>query len=120
MDGNLFNASEVSSAFESGLKVSAGHHHCHTERYETGRYDQNVGVVVLFDQSGYSAVPRKTGSDASAVVESDRHSIARAAYCYSAVQLSLLEGLGHRMGEVGIVTTLRTVRPEIHNLVAFF
>lgn len=80
---------------------------------EACREHDAVGIVVLTDKFGDILIPNESCSHALVLVQRDGHAFAATAYTNTRIAFTALDGLGQRMGVVGIVAREIAVATEI-------
>ena len=93
----------MAAAFELGRKVLVHDGASSLLRDEASRHYQHVSIVVLTNQVGNLRNPAKTGTDTLVLVKRHVDALTRAADGDTWEYLALLDALGQRVAEVGVV-----------------
>ncbi len=113
MNGDLVDASFVSSALETGMEESVHYLQCQFGRDVIGGQAEYIRVVVLAGKAGERCVPTEGGTDALVFVGSHTDTIACRTDNDTEIVLAVLHRLCQRVGEVGVVATLGGVAAEV-------
>lgn len=118
MQRNLGYATLMSATLELRVEPHIKNSYSLLIRDKAGRQYEYVAVVVLTCELCNLRKPAERSTHLRMLVERDGHTLARAADAYGTRKLTLLQCLGHRVGIVGVVTTLLRVATEIEHLEA--
>ena len=108
----------MASAFELRAEPGIGDGQDLFEWNEAGWHDQNVRIVVLFDEDANLFVPSQSGTDAFVVVEAHGHTVSGTAHRDSAVHFMAFHSQCQRMGDIRVILAVRRVCAEIDDFKA--
>ena len=101
--GDLVDPALMAASFERGVEVCVEDLKGEVVGDESGREDEDVGVVVLLCEGCELREPAESGADALMFVERHLDTVAGTAHCDTEVALSGLDGEGTGVGKIGVV-----------------